>query len=405
MYKITEKVALNPTVTKMVIEAPLIAKKAKPGQFIIVRPFEDSERIPLTVAGYDREKGTVDIIFQIVGGTTMELNSLNAGDSVHDFVGPLGRATETEMPRFCFGSINLMSGVQLIPVMIGLFGFPEIIKAFRKNEEKILKMSPFHVKEGFKEIGWNFVAIVRSSLIGVGVGIIPGVGEDVGGWLSYWASKATSKEPETFGKGNPKGVISAESGNNACIGGAIIPVLSLAVPGSAPAAVLLAAFLMHGYRPGPLLMNETPEFLYQVCIYLAASAIIMWFFSLILARFTVRILGLKKIVLMPVIFVLCVVGSYVINYNMFDVKVMFVFGILGFIMSELHFPAAPFLLGVILGPMADSNLRRALNISNGSIMPMFERPICLVFMAMILVLILAQIGVFRKMKQAWKGGR
>ena len=96
MYKITEKVALNPTVTKMVIEAPLIAKKAKPGQFIIVRPFEDSERIPLTVAGYDREKGTVDIIFQIVGGTTMELNSLNAGDSVHDFVGPLGRATETE---------------------------------------------------------------------------------------------------------------------------------------------------------------------------------------------------------------------------------------------------------------------------------------------------------------------
>ena len=96
MYKITEKVALNPTVTKMVIEAPLIAKKAKPGQFIIVRPFEDSERIPLTVAGYDREKGTVDIIFQIVGGTTMELNSLNAGDCVHDFVGPLGRATEVE---------------------------------------------------------------------------------------------------------------------------------------------------------------------------------------------------------------------------------------------------------------------------------------------------------------------
>ena len=96
MYKITEKVALNPTVTKMVIEAPLIAKKAKPGQFIIVRPFEDSERIPLTVAGYDREKGTVDIIFQIVGGTTMELNSLQVGESVHDFVGPLGRATEVE---------------------------------------------------------------------------------------------------------------------------------------------------------------------------------------------------------------------------------------------------------------------------------------------------------------------
>ena len=117
MYKITEKVALNPTVTKMVIEAPLIAKKAKPGQFIIVRPFEDSERIPLTVAGYDREKGTVDIIFQIVGGTTMELNSLNAGDSVHDFVGPLGRATETEgLKKVCVvgGGVGCAIGYPLL---------------------------------------------------------------------------------------------------------------------------------------------------------------------------------------------------------------------------------------------------------------------------------------------------
>ena len=161
-----------------------------------------------------------------------------------------------------------MSGIQLIPVMIGLFGFPEIIKAFRKTDSQILKMSSFHVGEGFRTIGRNLIAVIRSSIIGVGVGIIPGVGEDVGGWLSYWASKSASKQPESFGKGNPTGVISAESGNNACIGGAIIPVLSLAVPGSAPAAVLLAAFLMHGYRPGPLLMSETPEFLYQVCIYL-----------------------------------------------------------------------------------------------------------------------------------------
>lgn len=304
------------------------------------------------------------------------------------------------IPRFCFGNINLMSGIQLIPVMIGLFGFPEIIKAFKKTDSHILKMSPFYIKEGFKEIGRNMAAVVRSALIGVGVGIIPGVGEDVGGWLSYWASKSSSKKPETFGEGNPTGVISAESGNNACIGGAIIPVLSLAVPGSAPAAVLLAAFLMHGYRPGPLLMSETPEFLYQVCIYLAASAVAMWGLALILARFTVRILGIKKIVLMPIIFVLCVVGSYVINYNMFDVRVMFVFGILGFILSELKFPAAPFLLGVILGPMADKNLRRALTLTNGDITPMFERPICLIFIAFIMVLILSQTGFFKRLKRA-----
>ena len=152
------------------------------------------------------------------------------------------------------------------------------------------------------------------------VGIIPGVGEDVGGWLSYWASKSTSKHPETFGDGETAGVVSAEAGNNACIGGAIIPILSLAVPGSAPAAVLLAAFMMHGYRPGPLLMNESPEFLYQICVDLFLAALAMWVLAQIVSKFSVKILGVKKEILMPVIYVLCVVGSFVINHIMFDVK-------------------------------------------------------------------------------------
>ena len=152
MYKITEKVALNPTVTKMVIEAPLIAKKAKPGQFIIVRPFEDSERIPLTVAGYDREKGTVDIIFQIVGGTTMELNSLEVGQSVHDFVGPLGRATEVEgLKKVCVvggGTGNALA----YPVARGLAEAGvkvDMVSGF-KTEELIV------LKEEFEEAVDNF---------------------------------------------------------------------------------------------------------------------------------------------------------------------------------------------------------------------------------------------------------
>ena len=142
MYKITEKVALNPTVTKMVIEAPLIAKKAKPGQFIIVRPFEDSERIPLTVAGYDREKGTVDIIFQIVGGTTMELNSLQVGQSVHDFVGPLGRATEVEgLKKVCVvgGGVGCAIAYPQAKALHELGVEVDVIAGFRNKDIVILE--------------------------------------------------------------------------------------------------------------------------------------------------------------------------------------------------------------------------------------------------------------------------
>ena len=348
--------------------------------------------------------GSWEFFLLAIFGVVICGNLTSKGNAVKGWVGGLlgllvsqvGLDTVSAYPRFSYDNANLMGGLQLIPIMIGLFGFPEIINAFKKSESKIMKMSPLDVWEGVKILARNKVAMIRSSLIGVGVGIIPGVGEDVGGWLSYWATKSNSKDPESFGKGNPDGIVSAETGNNACIGGAIIPVMSLAVPGSAPAAVLLAAFMMHGYRPGPLLMTETPEFLYQICVFLAVSAVVMWALALGIARFTVKILGIKKELLMPIIYVLCVVGAYVINNTIFDIKVMFVFGILGFFLAAMNYPAAPFLLGVILGPMADSNLRRALTISEGSIMPMLERPICWVFLIMIVGLLLSQTGLFKK---------
>ena len=170
-------------------------------------------------------------------------------------------------PRFSFGMVDLMAGVPLIPVMIGLFGFPEIIYGLVSSTARAqIKASALEFKKGFGILLNNKLNMVRSSVIGVIVGIIPGVGEDVAGWLSYWAEKNSSKTPEKFGKGAYEGVVAAETGNNACIGGAIIPVLSLAVPGSAPAAVLLAALWLHGLRPGPLLMSETPGFVYTISI-------------------------------------------------------------------------------------------------------------------------------------------
>ncbi len=300
-------------------------------------------------------------------------------------------------PRFSYDNVNMMGGLQLIPVMIGLFGFPEIVRAFKKEKEKeVLNLSKFHYKDGFKIIGKNIGAIIRSACIGVGVGVIPGVGEDVGGWLSYWATKTFTKNPEPkFGEGNVKGIASAETGNNACIGGAIIPVLSLAVPGSAPAAVLLAALLMHGYRPGPLLLRDFPDVVYKIGVYLVFASIAMWAIAQLMSKATVKILRLNKYILMPIIFCLCVVGSYLINFNLFDIKTMYAFGLVGLLLTWADVPLAPFLLGVILGPMCDENLRRGLDLSGGSFAPMFHRPICIIFFVVICMMILSQLGVFR----------
>lgn len=298
------------------------------------------------------------------------------------------------VPRFSFDNIDLMAGFSLIPIMIGLFGFPEIVASFKKTKTVVGELQSIDYMEGWRILGRNWETIIRSTFIGVMVGIIPGVGEDVGGWLSYWAARMRSKARSLFGKGNPEGVVSAETGNNACIGGAIIPILSLAVPGSAPAAVLMAAFWLHGLRPGPLMMTETPGFLYTVAIYLVASSFVMWALGLLISRFTVKILQVSPQILMPVVFLFCVVGSYVINDRIFDVWVMFGFGFVGLFLAHMKFPSAPFLLGVILGPMADTNLRRALTLSDGSILPFFTRPICLFFAIIIALMISAQLGLF-----------
>ena len=325
---------------------------------------------------------------------------------ISGFVGLLfsqvGLDTMNSMARYTFGNMNIRGGISLLPVMIGLFGFPEIVEAFTPAERKMIPMSKFSAKEGFLVMKRNIINILRSGLLGVTMGAIPGVGEDVGGWLSYWAEKKFSKKPG-WGQGQIDGVVSAETGNNAAIGGAIIPVLSLAIPGSAPAAVLLAAFWMHGYRPGPLLMQSTPEFLYYILVFMVFSALMMWLIASNMARLSVRVLLVKNEILMPIIFVCCVIGAFVVNNRMFDVKLMFCFGILGIIMRQMKYPSAPFLMGIILGNMADDNLRRALILNKGDFSSFFTRPICLFFVIFILVLVLPQIPLVRKIGGGIKG--
>ena len=324
---------------------------------------------------------------------------------ISGFVGLLvamvGRDTVHSFARFCFGNMNLTAGISLLPVMIGLFGFPEIVNAFSAAKREVLDVQKFERKEGWAVLKRNKLNIVRSSILGMTMGAIPGVGEDTGGWLSYWSEKKAHKS-DLWGKGEINGVVASEAGNNAAVGGAIIPVLSLAIPGSAPAAVLLAAFWMHGYRPGPLLMSETPEFLYLVVVSMVFASLVMVLLANNMAKVTVKVLQVDQRVLMPIVFICCVIGAFVVNNRLFDIKLMFVFGLLGIAMSYMKYPSAPFLLGVIMGNMADENLRRALMLSDGSILPFFTRPICIFFLLFILVLVVPQLPFWPKVKSLFQ---
>lgn len=284
-------------------------------------------------------------------------------------------------PRYTFGNIQLYGGISLLPVLVGVYGIPEILMSLKRatKPEIVMDFSKGKGKLSYAEvIKKNIFNLVRSGLIGVFIGVIPGVGEDVAAWVAYDVAKRTSKDPEKFGQGSIEGLTAAETANNACVGGAIIPVLTLAVPGSAPAAVLLAAMWIHGIRAGPLLPIQHPEMIGYVAGAFVIATILMVVFGLLVTRLFLKILLVPTGVLMPMIFVLCVVGTYVLNGRLFDVWVMLLFGLLGYFMRLNDFPAAPFVLGFILGPMADTNLRRALMLTKGNIMPFFTRPISLI---------------------------
>ncbi|MGB9790799.1 MAG: tripartite tricarboxylate transporter permease [Thermotoga caldifontis] len=296
-------------------------------------------------------------------------------------------------PRYTFGNIQLYGGISLLPVLVGVYGIPEILTSLKRvtKAEVVLDFSTRGRKLSYLQtIKKNALNLVRSGLIGVFIGVIPGVGEDVAAWVAYDAAKRMSKEPEKFGQGSIEGLTAAETANNACVAGAIIPVLTLAVPGSAPAAVLLAAMWIHGIKAGPLLSIEHPEMIGYVAAAFTIATILMVLFGLIVTRLFLKILLVPTEILMPIIFVLCVVGTYVLNGRLFDVWIMLLFGLLGYFMRLNDFPAAPFVLGFILGPMADTNIRRALMLTNGNVSPFFTRPISLALIIAITLVVLSK---------------
>jgi putative tricarboxylic transport membrane protein len=314
------------------------------------------------------------------------------------FLACVGRDRLQFFPRFTFGLADLDSGIEVVPVLIGAFGIPQIIQVLKDRfiigeTQKFQRILP-----EFGTMVRNVPKIIRSALIGVGIGAVPGIGEDIAAWVSYGAAKNTSKHPERFGKGEITAVLSAEVANNACVGGAMIPLLNLGIPGSPPAAMLLGALMLHGVTPGPMISFEHPNFIIEVAAILLLASVAMWVVGMLLARQVVKVLRIPTQIFMPIIGVLCMIGSYALGINVFNLYLMLPVGIVSYFLIEMGYPIAPLVIGVILGPMADENLRRALMVSQGSFLPVFTRPVSLILFLIIVWTLVSQVPFFKNLK-------
>ncbi len=299
-------------------------------------------------------------------------------------------------PRFSYGYTDLAGGIGLLPALVGAFGFSEVLIVMKQRAPELVKAATDRVIPRVADMVRYWRTIIRSGVIGTSMGIIPGVGEDLGAWASYAAARRASKERAQFGKGSVEGLMAAEAGNNAAVPGAIIPVLTLAVPGSAPAAVLLAAMFIHGVRPGPLIMIEFPSFVSEVVAMMLLATLAILVYGIVLTRALLTVLAVPRERLMPVIFVLCTIGSFAIASRVFDIWVMLFFGLVGFIMREMKYPMAPLVLGLVLGDILDKSLRRGLVLTDGSLGPFFTRPISLVLWVTIAITILLSFSAVRR---------
>ena len=301
------------------------------------------------------------------------------------FIATIGQEPYYNYQRFAFGFTDMAGGIGLLPALVGAYGVAEVLQAMRGPAIKAVSSSINSVVPRIEDVLKYWRTIFRSGAIGVWIGILPGLGEDAAAWSSYAAARRASKEKEKFGRGSIEGLMAAETGEASSVPGAIIPVLTLALPGSAPAAVLMAAMMIHGLNPGPNLMVESPQFFYQIIAMLVIADMSKLVFGFVLVRPLIKILLVPRERLMPIVFVLCVVGAYAITSRVFDIYVMLVFGLIGFVMRELKFNMAPLILGLVLGDLLEKNLTRGLVLSSGSLLPFFTRPVCAILSALTLI--------------------
>jgi len=321
------------------------------------------------------------------------------------FIHIIGADPISGSSRFIFGIFNLIGGIPFLPFLIGLFAISEF---FMQIERKVTAdqkdvVVPVSKKREDNYVTWqefkdNIKTIVRSSLIGLGIGALPGSGSAISAFVSYGAAKNASKHPELFGKGSLEGVFAAETGNNAVCGGALIPLLTLGIPGDAITAIMIGVFLVHGLIPGPDLFVKSGDIIYAIFIGLIVANIFHFFIASLGLKIFIKILSVSRSLLFPAIVVICIAGAFTTNSSIFDVYVMIVFGVIGYVMKKFHFPIAPLLMGYILGPLLETSLVQTLILSDGSILPIFTRPISLFFVLLTVFFILWTVFIQRRIR-------
>ncbi|MDR1559579.1 MAG: tripartite tricarboxylate transporter permease [Clostridiales bacterium] len=318
-------------------------------------------------------------------------------------VAVVGMDSMTGVQRFTFGNYELLSGVELIPALIGVFGLSEVLRNAAKGQKDILvtkqisKILPS--KQEFKLV---LPTIFRGTAIGTFIGAVPAVGGVTASIVAYGIEKRISKTPDEFGKGSLRGIAAPESANNSATGGAMIPMLTLGIPGDAVTAVLIGSLMLHGLTPGPLMFKNEMPTVSAIFILMALANVAFLFIGLLGARYVAKILAIPNNILMPVILLLCCVGTYGIRNSIFDLFVLLIFGAVGFLFDKIDVPSAPLVLGLVLGKLIEDNFRRTLALSNGNSLTVFTRPISCFFLVATLLILCAPI-IVKQARKIFKG--
>ena len=321
------------------------------------------------------------------------------------FLGCVGMDTMTGIPRFTFGNVYLLSGISSVVAMIGLYGVSEALVQLSEVNLPAIKQNVDKIIPTFGVMLKHLGLTIRSSIIGIIVGALPGTGGSVASLLAYDHAKRTTKNPEVpFGEGAIEGLIAPETSNNAAVGGAFIPMLTLGIPGDAVTAVIMGALMIHGLKPGPMLMTEQPHLFYMITMMMFISCFFMLIFGLTGIKAFAKLVEIPRGRLMPLIIVLSVAGAFAINNLIFDIYWMIAFGVIGYLLKRYDYPTSPMVLGIILGNLLETNFRRAVTTAHGlpnAVLGIFTHPISFILFAIIVFSLVVQ----AKWYKTWTSGR